>query len=143
MVFNEIVDLPNDLMALGRPRSSLCRVGATLGTAVWDAGYRGRSTALLIVKTRRHAHCSATLGCCSWSSLPSMRPTARGYDGTYQGENSASSRRLNPGGRSLDGAAPRPGTGICVMASCDFRGFVTAGNRAEVDDGVGLFASGS
>ena len=30
IVFNEIVDLPNDLMALGRPRSSLCRVGATL-----------------------------------------------------------------------------------------------------------------
>src|SRR5688572_32699226 len=25
VVFNEIVDLPNDLMALGRPRSSICR----------------------------------------------------------------------------------------------------------------------
>ena len=50
IVFNETVDLPNNLMALGRPRSSLCRIGATLGTAVWDAGYRGRSTALLIVE---------------------------------------------------------------------------------------------
>ena len=39
----------NDLMALGRPRSSLCRCGVTLHTAVWDAGYRGRSTSLLNV----------------------------------------------------------------------------------------------
>ena len=50
IVFNEIVDLPNDLMALGRPRSSLCRMGATVSTAVWDAGYVGRSTALLIIE---------------------------------------------------------------------------------------------
>ncbi|MFM9106556.1 MAG: deoxyuridine 5'-triphosphate nucleotidohydrolase, partial [Chloroflexota bacterium] len=49
VVFAEIVDLPNDLMALGRPRSSLCRSGVTLHTSVWDAGYRGRSTALLQV----------------------------------------------------------------------------------------------
>jgi dUTP pyrophosphatase len=50
IVFNEIVDLPNDLMALGRPRSSLCRMGATVSTAVWDAGYVGRSTALLTIE---------------------------------------------------------------------------------------------
>ena len=39
IVYNEIVDLPNDLMALGRPRSSLCRCGVTIHTAIWDAGY--------------------------------------------------------------------------------------------------------
>ena len=49
VVFNEIVDLPTGLMALGRPRSSLCRSGVTLHTSVWDAGYRGRSTSLLQV----------------------------------------------------------------------------------------------
>ena len=36
-------------MALGRPRSSLLRCGASLHTAVWDAGYRGRSQSLLVV----------------------------------------------------------------------------------------------
>jgi len=46
---NEIVNLGNDIMAFGRPRSSLIRCGANLLTAVWDAGYKGRSEAGLVV----------------------------------------------------------------------------------------------
>jgi len=49
VTFNEVVNLPLDVMALGRPRSSLLRSGAAIHTAVWDAGYRGRSQALLVV----------------------------------------------------------------------------------------------
>ena len=49
ITFNEVVNLPPDLMALGRPRSSLLRSGVALHTAVWDAGYRGRSQSLLTV----------------------------------------------------------------------------------------------
>jgi dUTP pyrophosphatase len=49
LTFNEVVSLPLDLMALGRPRSSLLRSGVSVHTAVWDAGYRGRSQALLVV----------------------------------------------------------------------------------------------
>ena len=49
ITFNEIVHLPRNLMALGRPRSSLLRCGVTVGTAVWDAGYSGRSQALMVV----------------------------------------------------------------------------------------------
>ena len=45
----EVVTLPLDVMAIGRPRSSLCRCGASIHTAVWDAGYTGRSEALLVV----------------------------------------------------------------------------------------------
>jgi dUTP pyrophosphatase len=45
----EVVTLPLDVMAIGRPRSSLCRTGASIHTAVWDAGYSGRSEALLVV----------------------------------------------------------------------------------------------
>ena len=37
------------MCAIARPRSSLLRMGVTVETAVWDAGYRGRSEALLIV----------------------------------------------------------------------------------------------
>ena len=44
VTFNEIVNLPLDLMALGLPRSSLLRSGVSLHTAVWDAGYRGPVT---------------------------------------------------------------------------------------------------
>jgi len=49
VTFNEIVHLPVDVMALGRPRSSLLRMAVSVGTAVWDAGYSGRSQSLLMV----------------------------------------------------------------------------------------------
>jgi dUTP pyrophosphatase len=47
--FNEVVNLPDWLMAYARPRSSLLRAGVALHTAVWDAGYSGRGVALLVV----------------------------------------------------------------------------------------------
>ena len=72
VTFNEVVNLPLDIMALGRPRSSLLRSGVSLHTAVWDAGYRGRSQSLLAV---HHAGtgsgCSATRGWRSWCSSAS------------------------------------------------------------------------
>ena len=46
---NEVVNLPNNIMALARPRSSLLRCGVTIHTAVWDAGYSGRSQSLMVV----------------------------------------------------------------------------------------------
>jgi len=46
---NEVINLSKDLMALARPRSSLVRCGANILTAVWDAGYRGRSEVGLVV----------------------------------------------------------------------------------------------
>lgn len=87
IVFNEIVDLPNDLMALGRPRSSLCRSGATIVTAVWDAGYRGRSTALLVVENSAGLRIEQNARLLQLVFLTLNAPTARGYDGAYQGEN--------------------------------------------------------
>ena len=49
VTFNEIVNVPRDMAALARPRSSLLRSGATMETALWDPGYRGRSKSLLVV----------------------------------------------------------------------------------------------
>ncbi len=49
IALNEVVHLPPDLMAFARPRSSLLRSGVAIHTAVWDAGYKGRSQALLTV----------------------------------------------------------------------------------------------
>ena len=49
--FNEIVHMPKDIAALEKTRSSLLRCGACLQTAVWDAGYSGRSESMLIVTT--------------------------------------------------------------------------------------------
>lgn len=87
VLFNEIVDLPNDLMALGRPRSSLCRCGATLGTAVWDAGYRGRSTALLVIENRDGLRIARDARLMQLVFFTLNVATEKGYDGAYQGEN--------------------------------------------------------
>ncbi|MCS7119433.1 MAG: deoxyuridine 5'-triphosphate nucleotidohydrolase [Archaeoglobaceae archaeon] len=48
-ILNEIIRLGKDLMAIGRPRSTLLRCGVTVETAVWDAGYEGRSEVLIVV----------------------------------------------------------------------------------------------
>ena len=46
---NETVAIPNDVMALARPRSSVLRNGASVHNAVWDAGYTGRSQVQIAV----------------------------------------------------------------------------------------------
>lgn len=49
VAYNEIVRIPANLIAIGRPRSSLLRSGVSIESAVWDAGYEGRSRGLLTV----------------------------------------------------------------------------------------------
>ena len=49
VTYNEIVNLPRNVMALGTARSSFLRCGVAIHTAVWDAGYSGRSQSLLTV----------------------------------------------------------------------------------------------
>jgi dUTP pyrophosphatase len=87
VTFNETVSLPRDVMALGRPRSSLCRMGATLGTAVWDAGYVGRSTALLVVENSNGIRIQRDARLMQLVFFTLTAPTERGYEGEYQGEN--------------------------------------------------------
>ena len=53
IVYNEIVNIPPNIVALGRPRSTLLRCGANVGTAVWDRGYSGRSESLLLVDNEK------------------------------------------------------------------------------------------
>ncbi|MEM4331504.1 MAG: hypothetical protein QXI89_01940, partial [Candidatus Anstonellales archaeon] len=43
IIFNEIVSIPLNMVAIARPRSSLLRNGASIFTALWDPGYEGRS----------------------------------------------------------------------------------------------------
>ena len=87
ITFNEVVTLPLDLMALGRPRSSLLRSGISVHTAVWDAGYRGRSQALLVVHAQHgyRLQRGARLLQLIFFRLP--RPVSKGYQGRFQGEN--------------------------------------------------------
>jgi dUTP pyrophosphatase len=89
IVYNETVELPNDLMALGRPRSSLCRIGVSIVTAVWDAGYRGRSTALLLVANPAGVRLQRDARLMQLVFFTLNAATAEGYSGAYQNENLA------------------------------------------------------
>lgn len=86
ITYNEIVHLPKNLMALGRPRSSLLRCGVTIGTAVWDAGYEGRSQSLLVVYNTRGIRLQRNARIIQLIFME-MTGDSEGYKGVYQGEN--------------------------------------------------------
>ncbi len=87
IVFNEIVNIPKNIAAIAKPRSSLLRCGATVETAVWDAGYSGRSESLLVVynekgfKLRKNARILQLL------FFRLGVDVQQGYSGIYQNEN--------------------------------------------------------
>ena len=87
IVFNEIVNLPLDLMALGRPRSSLLRSGVAIHTAVWDAGYRGRSQALLMVYHPQGFRVQRDARLMQLIFYPLTQQASQGYQGRFQEEN--------------------------------------------------------
>jgi dUTP pyrophosphatase len=86
LAVRERVNLPADLMALGRPRSSLLRSGVAVHTAVWDAGYAGRSEALLTVLNSHGFRVQRGARLLQLVFVRLERPTRQGYRGTYQNE---------------------------------------------------------
>jgi len=87
VVFNEIVNIPNWLIAIARPRSSLIRSGVTVETAVWDAGYSGRSEAMMVVHNMHGFKIKKDARIIQLIFLRLTRPVEKGYDGIYQREN--------------------------------------------------------
>lgn len=86
MVVKEKVNLPSDLMALARPRSTLLRSGVAIHTAVWDAGYTGRSEALLTVLNGRGFRVQRGARVMQLVFMRLEQPARQGYAGKYQGE---------------------------------------------------------
>ena len=86
VTYNEIIHLPKNIMALATPRSSLLRCGVTINTAVWDAGYSGRSQSLMVVynpqgfRLQRNARIVQLV-------FFQLTQKTQGYQGAYQGEN--------------------------------------------------------
>ncbi|MEA1895218.1 MAG: deoxyuridine 5'-triphosphate nucleotidohydrolase [Euryarchaeota archaeon] len=84
IVSSEIVHIPKDAIAIARPRSSLLRSAVSVETAVWDAGYEGKSECLLIVfneagfKLKRGARVVQLL-------FMGLASETDGYAGAYQG----------------------------------------------------------
>ena len=86
ITYNEIVHLPNNIMALARPRSSLLRCGVTVDTAVWDAGYSGRSQSLMVVYHPRGFRLQKNARIVQMIFF-SLTGETEGYSGSYQNEN--------------------------------------------------------
>lgn len=85
VVYNEVVRMPLDVAAIARTRSTLLRNGATVETAVWDPGYRGRSSSLLVVhnphgiRLKRNARVAQLV-------FFRIRKVDEGYRGIFQDE---------------------------------------------------------
>ena len=86
ITYNEIVHLPKNVMALARPRSSLLRCGVTVNTAVWDAGYSGRSQSLMVVYNPQGFRLQKNARIVQLIFLQLTQET-EGYHGAYQKEN--------------------------------------------------------
>ena len=86
ITYNEIVHIPTNLMALARPRSSLLRCGVNIGTAVWDAGYSGRSQSLMLVYNSQGFRVQKNARVAQLIFLP-LTTATDGYSGKYQNEN--------------------------------------------------------
>jgi dUTP pyrophosphatase len=86
VMFNEILHLPLNAIAIGKPRSSLLRMGASLGTAIWDAGYNGRSQSLLVIHNPAGIRLYPNARLAQLVFFWLERETAP-YAGVYQNEN--------------------------------------------------------
>jgi dUTP pyrophosphatase len=87
VIYNEIVNIPKDLIAVGKPRSSLLRSGATVASAVWDAGYSGRGESLLLVYNPDGLRLQKDARVLQLFFLHLAETVKRGYRGAYQKEN--------------------------------------------------------
>jgi dUTP pyrophosphatase len=90
VTFNEVVHIPRDIAALGRTRSTLLRCGAALHTAVWDAGYSGRSQSLLTVYNPHGIALTKNARILQLLFFRLEHAVVEGYTGRYQGETGSS-----------------------------------------------------
>lgn len=86
IIYNEIINLPNNLMALVYPRSTLIRMGATIYTAIWDPGYNGRGRGLLNVFNEKGIILRKNSRIAQIVFFELMGNSQKIYSGKYKGE---------------------------------------------------------
>ena len=80
---NEIVTLPNDLIAIAFSRTSLLRMGAFTQHGVWDADFKGTGEFVLVVENpegirlKQNARVAQLI-------FTKINETSRGYEGIYK-----------------------------------------------------------
>jgi dUTP pyrophosphatase len=96
IVYNEIVNIPSNFIAIAKPRSSLLRSGVSVETAVWDAGYSGRSESLLIVSNELGFRVRKNARLVQLIFFEMARSTSKTYSGIFQGEGINSEHHSSP-----------------------------------------------
>lgn len=84
--YAETVNIPADVFAIGRTRSSLLRSGAQIGTALWDSGYSGRSGSLLAVHHEAGLELTRGARVLQLVFFRMGSPAERSYAGVFQDE---------------------------------------------------------
>ena len=84
--YREWIEIPNGFIGLAIQRSSLIRMGATLYTAVWDPGYKGRGSGLLVVHNPHGIEIERGAQIAQLVFFKMTGTTRRTYNGYYQGE---------------------------------------------------------
>lgn len=87
VMFNEVTNIAPDMFAFARVRSSLLRSGATIQTALWDSGYSGRPSALLVVYNENGIYLEKNARVIQLVFYKFDAPVEKTYNGTYQKEN--------------------------------------------------------
>jgi len=87
VTYNEVVNLPKNMMALATPRSSLLRCGVSIHSAIWDAGYSGRSQSLMVVYNPQGFRLHINTRIVQMVFFFLSREVAQGYQGIFQDEN--------------------------------------------------------
>jgi deoxycytidine triphosphate deaminase len=86
ITYHEIVNIPAGFLGLLLPRSSLLRNGATIYTAVWDPGYRGRGVGLMVVFNKLGIRIAENARVAQLIVL-SVEDSTELYKGRFLGEN--------------------------------------------------------
>jgi len=87
VMYNEVVNIPGNIIALATSRSSLLRCGVSIHSAVWDAGYSGRSQSLMVIYNPRGFRIYRNARIVQMVFFLLRREVTQGYQGVFQGEN--------------------------------------------------------
>ena len=87
IVYNEVVNIPPDVFAFARTRSTILRSGAQVVSALWDSGYSGRSGSLLLISNPAGIRLKKDARVLQVVFFELDAPAEKTYAGRYQNEN--------------------------------------------------------